>query len=158
MSPITWIITESNHLCMICNYKIDLMYYYYYFLFGVCVYVSLNEMQLFKGLNLPLDKHIVWNAGPATRYEDKLSILSCHNAKHEPRSANTNWTRGIARERAEPLSCNNTGTPVYFKRQSLLLARSYKLASDGQTYTWKIYKEKCETGLCANVQRAKKNA
>lgn len=81
----------------------------------------------------PLDKHIVWKEGPATRYADKLSIVSCHNAKHEPRSARINVTRGTARERAEPLSCSKTGTPVNFKRQSLLLTLSYKLASDGQT-------------------------
>lgn len=45
-------------------------------------------------------------------------------------------TRGTLRERADPLSCNKTGTPVYFKRQSFLFTFSYKLASDGQTYTW----------------------
>lgn len=85
---------------------------------------------------VPLDKHIVWNAGPATRYADKLSIVSCHNAKQVPRSANIKVTRGTARLRAEPLSCNKTGTPVYLRRQSFLFTFSYKLASDGQTYTW----------------------
>lgn len=84
----------------------------------------------------PLDKHIVWKAGPATRYDDKLSMVSCQSAKHEPRSAKMNVTRGTARERAMPLSCNSTGTPVYFRRQLvLLLTDSYKLASAGQTYT-----------------------
>lgn len=89
---------------------------------------------IYSIIDLPLDKHIVWKDGPATRYADKLSIVSCHNAKHEPRSARMNVTRGTARDRAEPLSCSKTGTPVNFKRQSLLLLTlSYKLASDGQT-------------------------
>lgn len=90
---------------------------------------------------LPLDRHIVWNAGPATRYADKLSIVSCHSAKLEPRSAKMNVTRGTHRERAEPLSCNKTGTPVYFRRHSFLFTLSYKFANDGQTYTWKLRKK-----------------
>lgn len=58
-------------------------------------------------------------------------MVSFHNAKHVPRSASTNVTRGAHRLFAEPLSYISTGTPVYVKCQSffdLTPAAWYKFA------------------------------
>lgn len=60
-------------------------------------------------------------------------MVSCHRAKHVPRSASTSVTRGSERDRVEPLSCSSTGTPVYTRRQSFWPQFSYRLASDGHT-------------------------
>ena len=62
-------------------------------------------------------------------------MVSFHKTKHVIRSANTNVTLGELRERADPLSYNKTGTPVYTRRQSFLFIPSYKFAREELTNT-----------------------
>ena len=64
-------------------------------------------------------------------------MVSFHKTKQVPRSANTKVTLGELRERADPLSYNKTGTPVYTRRQSFLRIPSYKFASEELTKTCK---------------------
>lgn len=59
------------------------------------------------------DRNMVWNACPATLYDDKLSMVSCHNVKQVPRSANSIWILRLLRERVSPASRSTTGMPVY---------------------------------------------
>lgn len=85
------------------------------------------------------DKNMVWNACPATLYEDRLSIVSCHNLKQLPRSASKIWIRRLLRERVSPVSSSTTGIPVYWSIQDGSLDESlqYRLAKDPQTKTCK---------------------
>uniref|UniRef100_A0A8D8NJT2 (northern house mosquito) hypothetical protein n=1 Tax=Culex pipiens TaxID=7175 RepID=A0A8D8NJT2_CULPI len=62
-------------------------------------------------------------------------MVSFQRAKQVPRSASTKLTRGVHRDRVQPLSCSSTGIPVYTRRQSSLPTLSYRLASDVLTYT-----------------------
>lgn len=111
---------------------------------SICVHISLAAWAVSK-LNPTCfvwseEQHIVWNAFPATWYEDKLSMVSFHNMKHVPLSARAICIRLLSLARDSPMSNTTTGIPVNFNCQSWSEeVLKYKLAKEPQTYTWKFH-------------------
>ena len=84
------------------------------------------------------DKCIVWNAWPATRYELRLSIMSCQSVKQVPRSARTIWMRRLFRDLVSPLSRTTTGMPIQRSSHcpSQEVVPTYRFAREPHTNTW----------------------
>ena len=109
---------------------------------SICVHISSAAWAVSK-LN-PIcfvwseEQHIVWNAFPATWYEDKLSMVSFQSMKHVPLSARAICIRLLSLARDSPMSKTTTGIPVYFNCQSWSDAvLKYKFAKELHTYTCK---------------------
>ena len=86
------------------------------------------------------ERCIVWKACPATLYELRLSIVSCHSVKQVPRSARTIWIRRLFRDLVSPLSRTSTGIPMWLSSHcpSFDVEPRYRFANDPHTNTWKI--------------------
>jgi hypothetical protein len=86
------------------------------------------------------DRCIVWKARPETRYELRLSIVSCQSVKQVPRSAKRIWMRRLFRDRVSPLSSTSTGIPMWLSSHwpSQAVEPQYRFASEPLTNTWNI--------------------
>lgn len=86
------------------------------------------------------DKCIVWKAWPETRYELRLSIMSCQSVKQVPRSAKRIWMRRLFRDLVSPLSSTSTGIPMWLSSHwpSEDVEPQYRFAKEPQTNTWNI--------------------
>lgn len=107
---------------------------------SICCHISRAALSQSKlrptKVEWSVDRHIVWNDALLCLYDERLSILSAHKLKDDPRSANTIRMPRDVLDLASPVSNSTTGTPVYCRVHLLSPPRLvYRLTNEPHTNT-----------------------